>query len=299
MDFKKIAAVIAIASALTLVVGFSALYASSAPPDNPHYSYTECVSCHSDQIDYHSDAASHAYSECISCHGDRTDEVSQYDAAHSQYFDGPHKLHLTSDLLSFNCTECHVSVDIREQDGASVRRQVSMVCADCHSPFPSKMDSSWASEDCTGCHSDWETKHAGTPYLNNSNINPGDCYGCHGGRAFYFSGAAALTLSRGAVYWASMADYEAALLSVDFSITNAGPGTANDAAITYVSVGNGVSAVTGLPLALGSIPQDSSSDFTLVYSVPTGAGSFMTTLYAQAINDDGETQYWPSPPPGS
>lgn len=299
MNFrKKVVAITVLAMALTSIVGLSALYASSAPPESPHYSYSECIACHSDRIDYHGNAGSHQYSDCISCHGDRHDDVSLYDAAHDQYFNGPHKTHLTSDQLSFECTQCHTSVDIREQSAASVRSQVSTgVCAECHSPFSKKMNPAWATQDCTTCHADWQSRHVSKPYINNANISTSDCIGCHGGRAWYLSGAAALQLSRNNIYWASYPDYVARHLSVNFGVVNTGEGTANDSNLTYVQSTNGVSVFSSLPASLGSLPQNGSSNFTVMYTVPNGVGTFRTTLYAQAVNDDDDIQYWPSAPP--
>jgi hypothetical protein len=294
---KKVALISGLAALLIFAIGLGIIYASSAPPAYPHYSYSECTSCHSDVIDYHASAATHEYSECIGCHGDRTDEQSLYDAAHNQYYAGPHKVHLTSSQLAFNCTQCHQSVDIREKSAASVRQQVSMLCSECHSPFSAKMRPEWASLDCTSCHADWQDRHASKPYINISNISSADCFGCHGGRAWYLSGMAAARLDRGNVYWASLSDYQNRRLSVDFTISNSGPGTANELNVSDVVSTNGVGILTPLPLALGNVPQGGSVSFTLVYSVPETVGSYLTTLYANAINDDDETQYWPSPPP--
>lgn len=295
---KKVIAISILAALLTFVIGLSAIFASSAPPASPHYSYSECTACHSDQIDYHSAASSHQYSECISCHGDLTDEQSLYDASFGQYFDGPHKEHLTSSQLSFNCGTCHEAVDIREKSASSVRRQVSMECSKCHSPFPASMNPAWATQDCTTCHTDWQSSHSSDPTINTANIGPADCIGCHGGRDWYLSGMASATLAKGAIYWDGFAAYEARHLSVDFSISNSGSGTANGLNISNViSSTNGVDAVTPLPLTLGDLSQDGTADFTMVYFVPDEVGFFRTTLYANAINDDDQTQYWPSPPP--
>lgn len=297
MSFKKkVIAASILAAFLTFAIGLSAIMASSAPPASPHYSYSECTSCHSDKIDYHQSASSHEYSECISCHGDRTDEQSLYDAGADQYFAGPHKVHLTSSQLSFNCTQCHDSVDIREKSAASVRRQVSMDCSKCHSPFPSKMNPEWASQDCTACHNDWPSKHSADPTINTANIGPSDCIGCHGGRSWYLTGAAAAQLARGDIYWASYPDYTAGKLSVDFTISNNGPGTANSLKVSQVLTTNNVGLLTTLPLALGDVAQDGSAPFTLVYSVTPGVVGFRTSLYADAVNDDDEPQYWPSQP---
>ncbi|MHB9111149.1 MAG: cytochrome c3 family protein [Thermoleophilia bacterium] len=294
---KKVVAISMLAAFMTFAIGLSAILASSAPPASPHYSYSECASCHSDKIDYHGNASSHQYSECISCHGDRTDEQSLYDAAFGQYFDGPHKVHLTSDQLSFTCTQCHESVDIREESAASVRKQVSMECSKCHSPFPTSMRPEWASQDCTACHTDWQSRHSSDPSINTANIGAADCIGCHGGRSWYLTGAASASLARSNVYWGSFADYSARKLSVDFSIANAGPGTANGMTVSHALSTNGVGVTTPLPLVLGDLSQDGSTNFTLVYSVPTDTWSFRTSLYANAMNDDDEMQYWPSPPP--
>ncbi len=298
---KRAAVIVALTIIFVFAVGASVLYATSAAPDAPHYNYSECVSCHSDVADYHTNAGIQQYSDCISCHGDKVsspDDQSLFDAVHNQYYDAPHKAHLTSNLLSFTCTTCHQSVDVREESASSVRRQVDIgLCAKCHSPFPATMDPAWATQDCISCHSDWQSQHASkAPYVNNANIGPSDCYGCHGGRAWYLSGAAALGLNRGNIYWANLSDYNAGKLSVDFSIANSGSGTANGLNISQVLSTNGVGVATPMPLNLGDVAEGGSTNFTLVYQVPGGVGFFYTTVYANAVNDDNQTQYWPSKP---
>lgn len=302
LSFKKKAIIIlALSPVLLFIISVGVLYATSAAPDAPHYSYSECVGCHSDVANYHTNAGIQQYSDCISCHGNKVsgpDNQSLFDAAHNKYYNTPHKAHLTSNQLSFTCTTCHQTVDVREKSGASVRRQVTVdLCSKCHSPFPAVMDPNYANQDCTTCHSDWQSRHTSkAPYVNNANIGPSDCYGCHGGRAWYLSGAAALNLNMGNIYWASLQDYQASKLSVDFTIMNNGPGTANGLNISQALSTNGVGMATAMPLSLGDVAEGGTSNFKLVYTVPNGVELFYTTLYANAVNDDNQTQYWPSKP---
>lgn len=94
----------------------------------------------------------------------------------------------------------------------------------------------------------------------------------------------ALTLSTTNVYWSSYSDYEAGLLSIDFNINNE-PNSASATGVQIVGVEstNGVTiASTSLPHPLGTINAGNSAEFTLQYAVPSGVGSFGTTLYVTA-----------------
>jgi|SRR5665811_2150004 len=104
-------------------------------------------------------------------------------------------------------------------------------------------------------------------------------------------GGPALALSQLGVYWASYADWLNHLLSVDYRITNSGPGTAYTARVTNASATNGVYLTTQMPLGLGDIPQAGNSPFTLKYYIPTGVTSFSTTVYS-TCQDAGDTDYY-------
>jgi len=129
--------------------------------------------------------------ECTLCHGERTDELGTDGKTKSL-----HTLHLTSPLLKFGCTDCHQSVDLREDSAAALRKQVSPeLCAECHSGWPStKMHTDKAKEVCVRCHSDWKKKMAeSAPFVVLDKVTMADCYGCHGGRMLYVKGSPAKT----------------------------------------------------------------------------------------------------------
>ncbi|MHB0915560.1 MAG: hypothetical protein ACYC5A_00655 [Thermoleophilia bacterium] len=92
----------------------------------------------------------------------------------------------------------------------------------------------------------------------------------------------ALSLSSGAAYWASMADYTARNLSVPMSIAN-GSGAnvaAHNVAVTGASNTNGVTLLSNT--AIANIEAGGSSGFTAVYLVPGGVSYFKTALSVTA-----------------
>lgn len=129
----------------------------------------------------HMEAASLSAEQCVACHGNKAEEQSldpDQPTAHS--------VHLNSELLSLNCTDCHQKVDLLQGSAAGLRRQVSEeLCATCHSPFPSKMQPEWQNMDCTTCHQDWQEKMAGVSVVNLEATTAEDCLKCHGGAAWY------------------------------------------------------------------------------------------------------------------
>ena len=85
----------------------------------------------------HLEAGSLQAEQCIGCHGNKAEETSLSDEVAT-----PHNIHLTNELLKFQCNTCHQQVDLTEGSANSLRRQVDVeLCAKCHSPFPSEMDS--------------------------------------------------------------------------------------------------------------------------------------------------------------
>ncbi|MBI2937568.1 MAG: cytochrome c3 family protein [Thaumarchaeota archaeon] len=103
----------------------------------------------------------------------------------------PHSAHLSSDLLKMECNTCHNVVDLNEKSAASIRKQVDTTfCAKCHSSFPKKMDDAYQKIDCTTCHSNWKDRMGAeaASFVNMDLIQPKDCLGCHGGRAWYVGG---------------------------------------------------------------------------------------------------------------
>ncbi len=68
--------------------------------------------------------------ECLSCHADITKGVSL-----NKNIKTFHRIHLESKLgTPKNCTDCHSSVDLREDSAGALRKQVDpQLCAGCHS----------------------------------------------------------------------------------------------------------------------------------------------------------------------
>lgn len=134
-------------------------------------------------IPVHLNAASVSSEKCKGCH-DVTKETSLKPDIKTA-----HVVHLSSGILKFECNTCHKSVDLNEISSASLRRQVDPeFCTTCHSPFSTKMEPANKDKDCTVCHSNWKEKMAGATFVNLSAVTSKDCYGCHGGRAWYIGG---------------------------------------------------------------------------------------------------------------
>ncbi len=103
-----------------------------------------------------------------------------------------------------------------------------------------------------------------------------------------------LSLYEEDVRWNSFADYQARLLTVDFSIRNRpqGPGAYNTRVVGTDNT-SGVITVTTLPLNLGAIDAGSQTSLTLQYLVPDGVASFRTTIYATAEDGCGNGYQYP------
>ena len=80
-------------------------------------------------IDLHKQAAQLSNKECLSCHANIKKE-----AALNKKFRTLHRVHLESKLgTPKNCSDCHNSVDLREDSAAALRKQVDpQLCAGCH-----------------------------------------------------------------------------------------------------------------------------------------------------------------------
>ena len=76
-----------------------------------------------------------------------------------------------------------------------------------------------------------------------------------------------LSLSTLSVYWASYQDWLDHELSIDYRITENGPGTAFEAKVTNSTATNGVYLTTAMPLSLVEINEGSFADFTLKYYI--------------------------------
>ncbi len=102
-----------------------------------------------------------------------------------------------------------------------------------------------------------------------------------------------LMLSHSA-YWASYADYTSGLLSVDYTVTNNGNDTAYNVKLTGSSTNNGVTLSSGLPATIGNLGGGGGAgSATVVYSVPTGVGSFTANITGSAEDGCGHVYTYP------
>jgi len=109
-----------------------------------------------------------------------------------------------------------------------------------------------------------------------------------------------LSLSKTNIKWSSYADYLAHLLSVDYSIANAGDaGGAHGASIVGTVNTNGVTTASAIPATMGDIAAGGSATTTVKYNVASGVGSFKSTVYATAGDACGNSFSYPTPYPGS
>lgn len=100
-------------------------------------------------------------------------------------------------------------------------------------------------------------------------------------------------------YWASYANYTAGLLSLEYVLGNAGPGTAFGVAFVGATNTNDVTVASSSPVGFGDISAGSSAFSTVTYNVPAGVGSFKTSVYATAQDACGITYNYPGPMPGA
>ena len=99
------------------------------------------------------------------------------------------------------------------------------------------------------------------------------------------------------VYWASLADYVAGNLTVEYSLANNSTGlSAIGVDIVSVTNTNSVVLLTGLPVSVGDIAAGSTGGFTLKYSVPAGTTQFTTNLHATASDPTGTLYDYPPGP---
>jgi len=101
-------------------------------------------------------------------------------------------------------------------------------------------------------------------------------------------------LSMRNIYWASYQDWLDHELSIDYRITDQGPGTAFGSKVTNSTATNGVYLTTAMPMNLGEIGEGSFADFTLKYYIPSGVTSFQATVYSACADSGGESHYFPA-----
>ncbi|MHB0914897.1 MAG: DUF6531 domain-containing protein, partial [Thermoleophilia bacterium] len=108
------------------------------------------------------------------------------------------------------------------------------------------------------------------------------------------SGGPGLSISITRIYWATYQDWLDHELSINYRVTNQGPGTAYAAKVTNATATKGVYPVTDMPVSLGDINQGANAPVTLKYYIPSGVGSFQTTIYATCNNGSGTDYYYPA-----
>ncbi len=132
-----------------------------------------------------------------------------------------------------------------------------------------------------------------------SNLVPGDTnnaadvFLATGSGASCPSGKPGLALSESRAYWASLADFSAGSLSVDYSVANTGGSPAYIIEIIGSTASNGVTSQAAMPLSLGNIINGDSRAFTIKYTVPAGVTSFRTSMTATAEDGCGATHNYP------
>ena len=85
------------------------------------------------------------------------------------------------------------------------------------------------------------------------------------------------------VFWASIEDYNAGLLSLRYSLSNTSTDTSvNNIRVSSATATNGVKVHDLLPLALGSLQPGESMEFLLKWEVPKGVGQFVTDISLEA-----------------
>ena len=121
--------------------------------------------------------------------------------------------------------------------------------------------------------------------------------GTDGGTFTYAAhGQPNLGVSVAKVYWATYADYQMGILSVDYTMTNHSTGlSAIGVSIVTVVNTNSVILLTTTPVTVGDIAAGASAGFTLEYSLPPGVTQFMTSIYASASDPTGTVYYYPGP----
>jgi hypothetical protein len=104
-----------------------------------------------------------------------------------------------------------------------------------------------------------------------------------------------LTCPTGAnVTWGSYANYLAHRLSVTYTVSNGGSGTAYNVNITGSSGTSGVTLATTAPYAIGNIAAGGSVPLTLQYDIPAGVGGFLANTTASAQDECANSYNYPN-----
>ena len=102
----------------------------------------------------------------------------------------------------------------------------------------------------------------------------------------------ALSLTR--IYWASYTDWQNHQLSIDYRVTDNGPGTAYATKVTAATATNGVYLTSPVPVSLGNINQGGYAPFTFKYYIPVGVTSFSATVYSTCSDQNGAGYSFPA-----
>ncbi|MHB1390608.1 MAG: fibronectin type III domain-containing protein [Thermoleophilia bacterium] len=106
-----------------------------------------------------------------------------------------------------------------------------------------------------------------------------------------------LTWSRLRAYWASLADYQYRRVSVDYLISNAGTGVAEQTAVqTSRGRPDSVITVTPLPIPAGDLQPGAETTVAVKYQVPINVGVFSTDTTASCMDDAQRSYTFPVPP---
>lgn len=81
-------------------------------------------------------------------------------------------------------------------------------------------------------------------------------------------------------FWSSYEEYVSRILTVDETVQNQGPGGSCHVRIASISVDNGVSIETPLPLDVGEVPSWGTGSVRIKFTVPPGVTRFRSRLLA-------------------
>lgn len=96
-----------------------------------------------------------------------------------------------------------------------------------------------------------------------------------------------LTVNIREAYWMNYSNFSSGLLSVDFEVKNFGPEDARSLAVTEVISDRGTLAVGSFPIQVSDLATGSSTNATIVYSVPRGIMNFRTSLSLSGTDSSG------------
>lgn len=138
-------------------------------------------------VQMHRVAIQYEESFCIDCHDDMLMESDP-----PAEFVTPHLLHLDSEILTFQCVDCHPVVDLSQGMVTELRKQVSpTLCATCHQATTHQNAAVYEETTCEDCHEDWLTQKEQNTFtasvIDLDAITLEDCTLCHGELALFLS----------------------------------------------------------------------------------------------------------------